>query len=102
MIGVFCATPLAAAGRISPEAVPTLIIVGTVAFLAAASHIPKMSVLLAIEAFSGLLYLLPALLGIGFAYAVVRIARAEDFSELVVERKAEAERKDSIQNPQEE
>ncbi|MBO5248797.1 MAG: chloride channel protein [Clostridia bacterium] len=87
LLGGLCGKLLTAAGLLSAEYYPVLILVGMCSFLSASSRTPLMAVCFALEALQGLNNLLPVILGAAFAYVIIEIFGIEGFVDSVVEKK---------------
>ena len=87
LLGSLSANGMIYAGILHSEHYTLMVVLGTVAFLAATSRIPLTALIFALEALGGI-YNLPALLlAIGAAYTIARLSKWEEFTELAIHDK---------------
>jgi H+/Cl- antiporter ClcA len=91
ILGGLCGDILTETGILPAEYYSVMVVIGIASFLGASSRTPFMALAFAAEALCGLSNLLPITIGVTAAYLVVETLGIPEFTEIVVESKAEAE-----------
>ena len=90
ILGGLCGDILTGTGILPGEYYSVMVVIGIAAFLGASSRTPLMALAFAGEALCGLSNLLPITIGVTAAYLVVETLGIPEFTETVVESKAES------------